>query len=282
MNGNLRLFDKGKAFCYTGSMEKAVKNRPYSVFWRIVLIIAGGLLIADTLFVLTRCYVNLGVIMPAVIGAPLLLIGLFLPLFVKLSRKSRLFRAAAFLVSLAYLLFGVLFAVTTGLMLISSASPAPNADAVIVLGSGIRGDHPSLTLKYRLDAALDYLKESPDSLVIVSGGQGPDEIVSEASVMKKYLVSHGVDPGRVIEEERSESTQENFEFSKAIVDERLGSGARVVFVTTRFHVFRAERVAAKLGISAEGVPAKGVWYITLNDYLRECAAITAYLLRGDI
>ncbi len=275
-------FDMLPALCYTQVMEKTKNKKKASAFWRILMILAGVLLVLDTLFVLTRAYVNLGVLMPAIIGAPLVLVGLFMPLIVKLSEKSRLFRAAAFLVSLAYLMFGVLFAVTTGLILINSASPAPNADAVIVLGSGIRGEHPSLTLKYRLDAALDYLNGSPDSLVIVSGGQGPDEIVSEASVMKKYLVSRGIDPDRIIEEDRSESTQENFEFSKAIVTERLGENARVVFVTTRFHVFRAERVAAKMGLDAQGVPAKGVWYITLNDYLRECAAITAYLIRGDI
>lgn len=263
-------------------MEKTKKNRPSSVIWRIVMILAGGLLIADTLFVLTRCFVNLGVVMPAIIGAPLLLTGLFMPLLSKLCKKSRFVRAIAFLVSLAYLLFGVLFAVTTGLILINSASPAPNADAVIVLGSGIRGEHPSLTLRYRLDAAIDYIADSPDSLIVVSGGQGRDEIVSEASVMKKYLVSRGVDPERIIEEDRSESTQENFEFSKTLINERLGAEARVVFVTTRFHVFRAERVAHKLGLEAQGVPAKGVWYITLNDYLRECAAITAYLIRGDM
>ena len=247
-----------------------------------VFILTGGFLVADTLFVLTRCYVNLGVLMPAIIGAPLILIGLCMPLLKKLCKKSRFVRAIAFLVSLAYLLFGLLFTVTTGLILISSASPAPNADAVIVLGSGIRGTGPSLTLKYRLDAAYDYIADSPDSLVIVSGGQGPDEVVSEASVMKEYLVRRGVDPERIVLEDRSESTQENFLFSKEIVDERLGDGARVVFVTTRFHVFRAERVAAKLGLDAQGVPAKGVWYITLNDYLRECAAITAYWLRGDM
>ena len=263
-------------------MDRSKKNKSCTPVFRALFILSGVILILDSLFAFTRSYLGLGIVMPGIIGLPLLITGVFLPLFKKLCNKSRFIRALAFLLSLSYLLFGLLFILTTALILVNSASPAPNADAVIVLGGGIRGDHPSLTLKYRLDAAIDYISDSPDSVIIVSGGQGPDESRTEASVMKAYLVSRGVDPDRIIEEGRSESTQENFVYSKEIVDERLGEDASVVFVTTRFHVFRAERVAAKLGIEAQGVPAKGVWYLVPNDYLRECAAITAYWFMGDI
>ncbi len=253
-----------------------------NTFLRAALIICGAALIADTLFVLTRSSPNLGVMAPIMLGAPLLLCGIFLPAIKKGCLKSGLIRAGMFLLSLFYAVFTLIFCITTGLILAGSTSPGNGADVLIVLGGGIRGSSPTLTLKYRLDAAVEYLEANPDTIVIVSGGRGADEIVSEASVMRGYLAARGIDESRIITEDRSQSTEENFRFSGEIIRERFGNDARIVFVTTRFHVFRAERTAAKLGIAAEGIPAKGVWYITPNDYLRECAAITVYFLRGDI
>lgn len=246
------------------------------------MIFAGLLLIADTLFVMTRSSMNLGVAMPAIIGLPLLLIGLFRPILGRLCKKHKLIRVLAFFLSLAYLLFSVLFAVTSVLIIANSSVPDDGADAMIVLGGGIRGRAPTLTLRNRLVAAGRYAARNPSTLIIVSGGQGPDEIVSEAIVMRDYLVSHGIDPSRILLEDESLSTEDNFRFSKRIIDRELGEDAKIVFATTRFHVFRAERVAAKQGIKAEGIPSDGVWYITFNDYLRECAAITVYFLSGRL
>ena len=255
------------------------KKRPVL---RILLIAFGLLLIADTAFAMTRCSIGLGIIMPAILGLPLLAVGLFLPAFRRACSKSRLFRALAFMLSLAYALFGAVFALTTTLILANSSSPSNGADALIVLGGGIRGTGPTLILKYRLDAAKEYLDRNPDTLCIVSGGKGCDEVCSEAEVMRNYLVLRGVDEARIVMEDASLSTEENFIYSKRIIDRRLGTDAGIVFVTTRFHVFRSERVAKRLGIEAEGVPSRGVWYIAPNDYLRECAAIVGYFLTGRI
>lgn len=249
---------------------------------RAAFIIIGLLLVLDTLLVWTRSSLTFGVVMPALIGLPLLIIGLAMPLFIKLCKRSKLFRALAFLMSLAYAAFALLFAVTTTLILTHSSEPEDGADALIVLGGGIRGASPTLLLKYRLDAAADYIERNPQTIVVVSGGLGPDEIHTEASVMKSYLISVGIPAERIIEEDRSLSTDENFEFSGEIIRQKLGAEAKIVFATTRFHVFRSELVACKHGIEAEGIPARGVWYLTVNDYLRECAAITLYFLRGDI
>ena len=75
---------------------------------------------------------------------------------------------------------------------------------------------------------------------------------------------------------------ENFAFSKKIIDEQLGENASIAFVTTDFHVFRAGRVARKAGLDAVGLAAPDVWYIRINNFLRECVGITVYALRGDI
>ena len=261
-------------------MKKKDKNRSCAAE-AAVFIAVGLILIADTVFVSTRSSMNLGVMLPAMIGAPMLLIGLAMPIVKKLTRKSRFIRVIAFIVSLVYLLGFTLIFVTTGLILVNSSEPDDGADVLIVLGGGIRGRTPTLTLKYRLDSAYEYLERNPATVVIVSGGQGDDEVCPESEVMKSYLVGRGISGDRIIEENESKSTEENFRFSKAITDE-LFPGGTVVFTTTRFHVFRSELVAKKEGLNAEGIPAKGVWYITPNDYLRECAAITVYFLKGKI
>lgn len=277
----MKSIDKSTALLYDFHMKERLVKKSFP-FGRLAMITAGGLLVIDTLFVMTRSNLNLGVVMPAIIGFPLLAIGILLPLFKKACKKSKLFRALAFLLSLVYAVFALAFAFTSTLILVNSAEPSGEADALIVLGGGIRGDQPTITLRRRLERAAEYLEEHPSCVCIVSGGMGGDETVSEASVMRSWLVSHGIGEARILTEEESKSTEENFIFSKRIADRVLGEDAKLVFVTTRFHVFRAERTAARLGIEAEGIPAPGVWYITFNDYLRECAAITAYWLTGKI
>lgn len=258
------------------------KSEKKPVIGRILLILSGALLIADAIFVMGRISMNLGVMLPLVAGIPLFLIGVFLPFVKKLVRKSRIVRAVFLLISLVYLFSAVVFSLTTSLILFNSTEPADGADALIVLGGGIRGNYPTLSLRYRLDAAKDYADRNPDTLVILSGGQGDDEEVPEADVMYRYLISQGVPAERIIKEDKSLSTEENFRYSKAIIDERIGSGANVVFCTNRFHVFRSELVAKREGLAAEGIPARGVWYIAPNDYMRECVAIAVYFVKGKI
>lgn len=250
----------------------------------IFLIIAGGLLVADTLVLL---YItssrNLGIFMPIVIGIPLLTVGVFhTPL-------SKFFSVCIFgkiikwgLIS-CYALFFLLFSVTTAITVSHGFSvPDNEADVLIILGCGVRGERVTLTLSRRLDKAIEYLDANEDTLVIVSGGQGEGEAITEALAMKRYLVAHGIDENRIIQEDNSHSTEENFAYSKEIIDEMFPDGAKTVYVTTRFHVFRAGLVAKKCGIQAQGMGASGVWYITLNDYLRECAAITVYAITGKV
>lgn len=262
--------------CYHRGMEKK------HTLIRLLLIFAGGLLVSDSLFVMTRSNMNLGVLLPMLLGLPLIVIGIFLPGIKKLNRRCRFMKALSVIVTIGYAALALLFCVCFILINCAAKEPEREADALIVLGGGIRGNTPTLTLKYRLDKAKEYLDAHPDCTAVVSGGRGGDEIVTEASVMREWLISNGISPERIIAEEESKSTKENFEFSKRLIDDKLGKDAVVMFVTTRFHVFRAERVAAKLGIEAEGIPAKGVWYITFNDYLRESLAIAAYWITGRI
>ena len=117
-------------------------------------------------------------------------------------------------------------------------------DTIIVLGAGVNGSTPSLSMCNRLDAALAYLNANPAATVIVSGGQGPGEDITEAKAMADYLTAHGIDSARIVQEDRSRTTRENLENSFAILRARGGDPADGVgIVTSEYHLYRAKRMA---------------------------------------
>ena len=251
--------------------------------FRIILILVGALLVLDTLIIAPMSNFNLGVILPAILGVPLLIAGIFLPQLAAWAAASKLGTVIKWLFLGGYGAFLAAFLVTLALMLKASfAQPQRGADAVIVLGAGVRGDRVTLTLSRRLDTAMAYLEENPDTLLVVSGGQGPGETVTEAFAMEKYLLEHGVPQENILKEERATSTLENFRYSMELIKERFGEDPDVVYVTTAFHVFRAGKVAQKAGINASGMGCPTTWYIIPNCYLREAVAIWSYWLFGRI
>ncbi len=148
-------------------------------------------------------------------------------------------------------------------------------DAVIVLGAAVHGSELSRTLRGRLDTALGYHRLNPGSLVVVTGGQGPQEDLPESVAMARYLVAAGVPEEQLVVEDRSTSTEENFAFAKALLDRKLGRGYRVAFVTDEFHVYRAGRIAAAVGLVATHVSSRTPWYFWPSNYLRETVAVAA-------
>lgn len=245
---------------------------------RRILLILGGALIGDTIAAAFLCNYNLGVILPGCLGLPLLLLGLFFPHTLSgIGRTIRKILLRCYALGCAFLLFlggCMVYGVEQG--------RGQEADGLIVLGAALHGEKVTWVLSNRLDAAYDYLVEHPDCLCVVSGGQGSGESRTEASAMKEYLVNRGIGAERILTEEQAASTKENFLFSKDILDGVLGENARLAFVTTDFHVFRAGRTAARLGIEVFGVAAEDVWYIRLNNFLRECVGICYYFVRGWI
>jgi len=248
-------------------------------FLRIVCVILGALGILDSAAVSLVSSMNLGVLLPGLLGLPLLLAGTLLPRVPAGGPWHTVFAAAA----VCYGLLLIAFAVTWIRIDSEARSPAPkDADALIVLGAGLHGEIPTLVLANRMDRAIAYLNENPRTVAVLSGGKGGGEAVSEASAMARYFSAHGIPASRYILEDASESTEENFRFSGRIIRERFGGDASVVFVTSDFHVFRAGRVAAKQGIRASGISAPDVWYLCVNNHLRECAAVWKYALTGGI
>lgn len=155
--------------------------------------------------------------------------------------------------------------------------------AIIVLGAGVNGETPSLALSTRIDAAQTYIEAHPDIPVILSGGQGPGERITEAECMRRALVRRGVDEGRLYLEERSTSTSENLRYSREML-ERLGVDltGRVAIVTSDYHLCRA-RLMWKGESTAVPAHMPDVIYfkcLTANYYIREAFGLAAYFILG--
>ena len=119
-------------------------------------------------------------------------------------------------------------------------------DYVMVLGAGLNGERPSHTLELRLERALAYIETHPDTKILVTGGFHASVSVTEAQAMENWLLEKGVDPDRILTENRSTTTEENMQFSFPILLEDAGSGEHSVgIVTSDFHIFRSLCLASR-------------------------------------
>ncbi len=149
-----------------------------------------------------------------------------------------------------------------------------NEDCVLVLGCGIRGKTVLPTLQLRLDKCVEYLQQNPSALVIVSGGQGRNEAVSEAEAMKRYLVSKGVRTEQIIEESRSHNTKQNFQYSKELMDNYFSSKPySVACITSNYHAYRARKLSETVGLSVAQYSSESRWYLYPSAYFREMLSV---------
>lgn len=151
-----------------------------------------------------------------------------------------------------------------------------------MLGAGVNGTTPSLSLATRLDAALSYLEAHPDIPVVLTGGQGYGEDITEAACMYDYLTERGVEPERLILEESASNTSENFAFSAPLLEAAGVDIATdtVAVVTNDFHVARSRLIARKKGYGVTiGVGAPIPWaHLEVNYSLREAFAVVKSVL----
>ena len=110
----------------------------------------------------------------------------------------------------------------------------------IILGAKVNGDTPSLSLRYRLDAALGYANDHRHVKFVLSGGQGPDEDITEAEAMKRFFVEKGIHEDRLILETESTTTYENLLFSKKLLPTSVQS---VTIITSDYHIARTRKLA---------------------------------------
>ena len=185
--------------------------------------------------------------------------------------KRRLKRLTGAAAALALLLF---LAAETPILYTALTAGKSDAPYVIVLGAAVYGETPSISVRHRCDRASEHLDSHPDAAVVVSGGRGEGEDISEAEAMRRYLADKGVAQSRILMEDRSTSTWENLTFSKQIIEESGGDPSRVAVVSSAYHLYRARRMAAALGMAADGLASSDGYPVYMAGmYIREALAV---------
>lgn len=161
-------------------------------------------------------------------------------------------------------------------MIGSSKEPV---EYLIVLGAQVKGTRVSKALYQRLSRAAEYLQEHEDTIVIVSGGQGPGEDISEAEAMKAWLIDQGIGRERILEEDKSVNTSQNIRFSQELMKDRETT---VGIVSNDFHVFRAVHIAKAQGLTAVSIPAPSTLGMYPHYMMREAFALAKDLVVGNM
>lgn len=175
---------------------------------------------------------------------------------------------------------GLAFFAVLEVIVVSSAKTDNNPEApyLIVLGAGVNGTEPSLSMLYRLEAAKQYFDEYPQTKIIVSGGQGAGEDISEAECMRRWLTANGVPADRIIMEDKSTSTYENLRNSLEIIKDSGGDPtAKVAVLSQEYHLYRAKLYAGELGMNAVGIAASTRNKAMMVSYFMREAFGVAYL-----
>lgn len=195
----------------------------------------------------------------------------------------RFARVCTIVFTLALICGLILFGVTEYFIIRASfGTPETQVDYLVVLGAKVRQDGPSVSLWDRIYEAVSYLNAHPDTIAIVSGGQGEDEPITEAKSMHDELVKLGISEDRIWMEYKATSTDENLRYSLDLIEEKTGRRPQTLGVlSSEYHLFRASLMAKKLGIEFVGVPAKTTKITQLiNHAMREVAGVWHFYVFG--
>jgi uncharacterized SAM-binding protein YcdF (DUF218 family) len=222
-----------------------------------------------------------------IVGIAVSVIGLFVFAFndsfsklIDTIMKKSVGRVAINVLSVLVVICILLAVVISGVMVFTMNNHPSEPSNIIVLGCKVKGTKPSLMLKRRLDTAYKYLAENPDVIAIVSGGKGDDEQISEAQCMREYLVDKGISESRVIMEDKSTNTYENFKYSKEILEGQGLPTDSITVVTDGYHQLRASMIAKKLDFKTYSISAKTSWYLVPTYFVREWFGVTYQFIFG--
>ena len=247
-----------------------------SLIFRILSIVfGGGLFLWFVLPVFITFQINIGVVTGACIGILLLIYGIWQKEMHHLiiSGWHCIVGKIVEIILLAICAIILILAVACSIAMISASSSCAEANStVLVLGARVYKDHVSTSLKYRLDAAYEYLENNPESVCILSGGQGKNESCTESSLMYAYLLEKGISSERLYIEDQSTDTEENIAFSKQIIEDN-NLNPVIAMVTSDYHEYRALKYAQRAGLTAAAVPASTQWWIFPTSVVREMYGI---------
>ena len=182
------------------------------------------------------------------------------------------------------LIIGLLVVGTTEAIIIrkSFGDPKQQVDYTVVLGAKVNRHGPSVSLWDRICGAYEYAIDHPDTILILSGGQGTDEPITEAECMYRELVELGISPKQLRMEDDATSTWENLKFSLDLIEAETGTRPKKIGVlSSEYHLFRASLFAKACDVEFVGVPAKtSRWGQRINHFMREVAGVWHYLVLG--
>lgn len=248
-----------------------------AIFGMISLII---LLYWNSLIVLKREGRSLGNLLTLILAIALSMLLLYNAFIINKIPEYLVYLFAILPFSLGY--FAIVFLnFATISMIYQFNRPKLKQDFIIVLGAGLlNGEKVTPLLSRRIDTALNFYQRQKQKTghplkIIFSGGQGPDEKVSEAFAMKQYALEQGIPEEDLLLEDLSTSTQTNMAFSKQIIDSYNIDHVKVIFSSNNYHIFRAAIFARQNQLRADGIGAKTALYYLPNAFLREFIAIVA-------
>lgn len=179
----------------------------------------------------------------------------------------------------------VISALTTGIFASAQAKASKGnldstPDFLLILGCRVRGDEPEETLKTRIEAAAQYLLKNESVIAVCCGGiVHADQTKSEAQAIKEGLLAAGVEESRILLEDKSQTTEENFINAKRIIESAKDkTQPTVAFLSSEFHLLRASFIAKKAGLSCGSVAAPSPKNTLLKNYIREFFVFPAAFL----
>ncbi len=244
--------------------------------------VTGIMFVIGALFFCWFCWpavckgmLNTGNLCGMAISALMMFCGLF-------SQKAGSFVAALwqkkpmrpfFIVAAVCICLGLVLMIAASIAIRNASSrKIPDQTPAVVLGCAVKGTRPSRVLRERIEAAEVYLREHPQAVCVLSGGQGKGEEISEAECMYRELVRAGIDGSRLYLEAESVNTRTNLENSKKILDKLELSGPLTV-ISSEFHLYRGRYWAKKLGFEDYGYAAHTDWRYLPTLFLREVIAV---------
>ncbi|MBQ3488650.1 MAG: YdcF family protein [Clostridia bacterium] len=259
-----------------------MKNILTALGWgRIAALLGCGVLLAMAFFFK---FMVPGYSFTALVCLLLAALILFYGFFPLLGAKFPKFTKLTLRLCTAVLCAGLVLAGITEALIIrhSFGDPREQVGYMVVLGAKVRSTGPSVSLWDRIYGARDYLQAHEDVIAVVSGGQGPDEPMTEARAMYDALVELGIDPDRIWLEEQATSTWENITYSLDLIEEKTGARPEKIGVlSSEYHLFRASLLAKKCGAEFVGIPAETSRFSQkVNHFMREIAGVWHYLILG--
>ncbi|NLI90513.1 MAG: YdcF family protein [Epulopiscium sp.] len=212
-------------------------------------------------------------------GSGIIASSFILPFFAnRIKYKGLLALMGFFITVYSYFVIGFIIFLTSALIY-NLWYEKKDKDYLIVLGAGLSGDKVTPLLASRIDRAIKFYNAQKERgakapKIIMSGGKGPDEIVSEALAMRNYAIENNVAEEDIIMEDMSTSTEENLVFSsKMIIEDSNNPNSKVLFITSNYHVLRAGILAKSLGLNYNGLGSSTKFYYYVSAIIREYIAL---------